>query len=150
MKKFIIPIVIFLMIVFTILLFTLNIINKSSTSINFEKLENTIEDNSKWIELSSEDFNSLLLGNYSSNILAIINSLEESIPVILQISDSKFSSDKEPGTFIVATCFDKDNNVYFYTYNQETSKYTKKLSSLNTILESATAVFILQDTEVLK
>lgn len=150
MKKFIIIIIMFLIIISTILLIVLNIINNSTTKINYEKLEDTIVDNSKWIELSTEDFNSLLLGNYSSNILKIINSLEESIPVILQISDSKFSTNKESGTFIVATCFDKNNNVYFYTYDLKSSTYTKKLSSLDTILESATAVFILEDTEVLR
>lgn len=106
-----------------------------------------ILDNSSWLNLSKSDFNSLLLETYSENILAIINSLENSTPVIIEVNGGKFSVENK-NNFIVASSFDDTGKVFIYLPSG--NNYTKATSSLEELLENAVRIFVINDEGVLK
>ena len=91
-----------------------------------------------------------MFNSYSPTMEKVITSLEESVPVIFKIYGSKFSNAKDGGSFIIASSFTSNNNVYIYYYDFSQKKYVKKTTSLPSILESATSVFICTNPEVLR
>ena len=59
-------------------------INDDNTSISsYKDYSNLIMENSSWKDFSENDFNSLVVKAYSTNVLSIIESLEKAIPVII-------------------------------------------------------------------
>jgi len=109
-------------------------------------LQEKILENSSWIQLTKDDFYGYLNGTYTPAVQAIIESLEEAVPVIFQTSNDKFGK-FENYTFIVASAFNTENKIYTYYYNSETNSYIKVLSSLENLLENAHAVYIYKETE---
>jgi len=105
-----------------------------------------ILNNSKWLKLTKEDLNGYLNGTITPSIQSIINSLENAIPVIFKITSNKFSN-VDGGTFIVASAFNSNNEIYVYYYDSETTKYEKTVSTLEFVLEDATDAFIYNGTE---
>ncbi len=149
MKKIAIIILIFLIIIASIFSYYLYSTSKSSTAVSSEQnleLYEKIVSNSSWIYLGKDDFNGYLNGTYTAPVKAIIESLEEAIPVILQTSNDKFG-DFENCTFIVASSFTSSNQVYVYYYNSETGSYSKSSVSLESLLEDVTAAYIYNETE---
>lgn len=148
MKKVAIFILIFLIIVASIFSFYLYSIynTDSAKSENDLALQEKILNNSSWITLKKEDLNGYLNGTYTPNVLSILNSLENAVPVIFQITSNKYSN-VDGGIFIIASAFNSNNQVYVYYYNPEINKYEKTVSSLEYILEDATAAFIYNETE---
>lgn len=148
MKKWILLIFTMIIIILSIsAIYILDLFPKDSANSNKElALQEQILSNSSWIELKNEDFYGYLNETYTPSILAIINSLENAVPVIVQITSNKFSN-VDGGIFIVASAFTSDNQVYVYYYNPETNKYEKTTASLDFILEDATAAFIYNETE---
>ena len=148
MKKVIITSITFILILVSIFSFYLYYAsNSTSTDLEQESvLDGKILSNSSWITLEKEDFNGYLNGTYTPSILSIINSLENAVPVIFQITSNKYS-DIDGGIFIVASAFNTQNNVFVYYYNPETNNYEKTVSSLEFILEDASAAFIYNETE---
>jgi len=152
MKKILILILIFLIIICSSLTYVLYLSNQpEDTNIeNYDELKSKILNNSEWISLSSDELNSYMFNSYSPTMEKVITSLEESVPVIFKIYGSKFSNAKDGGSFIIASSFTSNNNVYIYYYDFSQKKYVKKTTSLPSILESATSVFICTNPEVLR
>jgi len=149
MKKIVILSLIFLIVVATIFSIYLYSDNKSSPELIVDSgLQEKILNNSSWITLSNEDLNGYLNGTYTPSVLSILNSLENAVPVIFQITSNKYSG-VDGGIFIVASAFNSNNNVYVYYYNPETNAYEKTASSLEYILEDAISAFIYNETEEL-
>lgn len=121
--------------------------NGREKEIVYTNYSDLILDNSSWISVTKNDFNSLVLKTYSENILTIINSLEESLPVIVEVNGGRFSIENK-NNFIVASSFDTNGDVYIYLPNGD--NYTKTSSSLEELLENAARVFVINDEEVLK
>ena len=147
MKKVFILIIIILSFLL-ILLSSLFLYNFSDTkNIEYKDYSNIILDNSSWVNLNKEDFNSLVLKTYSENILAIINSLENSKPIIFEVHGGKFSNENK-NNFIVASSFIDSNNIYIYV-SLSNNTYEKRITSLEEVLENAVRFFIINDEEVL-
>ena len=106
-------------------------------------LQEKILNNSSWTYLSNEDLTGYINGTYTPAVQSIVSSLEEAIPVIFKTQNGKFKN----STYIVASAFDTSNNIYVYSYNKETDKYSKTSVSLESLLEDAIAVFIYNGTE---
>lgn len=144
---------IFIIFIFCFLLILLLSLLLHSTSNESEKekvyadYSQLILDNSSWITFTKNDFNSLLLKTYSENILTIINLLENSIPVIVEVNGGKFSPENK-NNFIVASSFDVNGKVYVYLPNE--NNYIKAVSSLEELLENAVRVLVINNEEVLK
>jgi len=151
MKKLLILLLSVLIIVSLILAYTLYLSNKPAETIvkNYDDLKSKILNNSEWYSLSSDDLNSYLFNSYTSTVEKIIISLEESVPVIFKIYGDRFSNAKN-GSFVVASAFTPNNDVYIYYYDFSKKEYIKKPIPLSSLLDSATSVFILKNLEVLK
>lgn len=150
MKKILIFVLIFLIIICSSLTYILYLSNqpKDTSTTNYDDLKTKILNNSEWISLSSDDLNSYMFNSYTSTMEKVITSLEESVPVIFKIYGSKFSNAKNGGSFIIASSFTSNNDVYIYYYDFSQEKYVKNTTSLLSILESATSVFICTNPEV--
>lgn len=149
MKKIIIAAIFFLIFVFFVVFMAFNFLNKKNDTTNtYEDLQQKIINNSYWLTLSKDDINGYIAKSYTDTMKKVINSLEESIPVIFQISGSKFSNN-ENGSFVVVSAFTPSNDVYIYYYDFSKNKYVKKTSTLSDVLENATNVFICTNPEVL-
>ena len=115
-------------------------INTDDTSISYYKdYSNLIMENSSWEDFSENDFNSLVVKAYSTNVLSIIDSLEKAIPVIIEVQGGQFSVTKN--NFIIASSFNSSNKVVIYLKNGDS--YIKKSISIESLLENATRFFIL-------
>lgn len=149
MKKIIIFMLILLIMIISVLGFYLckpSISDDANSSKEDLALQEKILKNSSWLALKDEDLNGYLNGTYTDSILSIINSLENAVPVIFQITSNKFSN-IDDGIFIIASAFDTKNDVYVYYYNPEINKYEKTTASLAYLLEDAAAAFIYNGTE---
>ncbi len=150
MKKIIIAIILFLIFVVLALFLTFSFLNKeANVKNNYEDLQQKIINNSKWLALSQDDINGYIGNTYTDTMKKVVNSLEEAIPVIFQISGSKFSNSTD-GSFIIVSAFTPSNNVYIYYYDFSRKKYVKETTTLSSVLENATNVFICTNPEVLK
>lgn len=150
MKKIIIAVISFLIFVFLALFIAFNFLaKKTDTKNTYEDLQQKIINNYKWVTLSNDDINGYVAKSYTDTMKKVNSLLEESIPVIFQISGSKFSNN-ENGSFVVVSAFTPSNDVYIYYYDFSTKKYVKKTSTLSAVLENATNVFICTNPEVLK
>lgn len=137
--KIIILILIFGIITIIAILFLIKI-NTDDTSISYYKdYSNLIMENSSWEDFSENDFNSLVVKAYSTNVLSIIDSLEKAIPVIIEVQGGQFSVTKN--NFIIASSFNSSNKVVIYLKNGDS--YIKKSISIESLLENATRFFIL-------
>ena len=152
MKKTLIFTLIFLIIVCSSLTYVLYLSNqpKDTSITSHDDLKSKVLNNSEWIALSSDDLNSYMFNSYTPTMEKVITSLEEAVPVIFKIYGSKFSNAKDGGSFIIASSFTSNNDVYIYYYDFSQEKYIKKTTSLLSILEAATSVFICTNPEVLK
>lgn len=146
MKKIFILIVIMLCLIL-IMLSSLLLYKTEEEVIIPKDYSEIILSNSSWITLDNSDFNSLLLNTYSDKILTIINSLENSIPIIIEVHGGQFSKENR-NNFIVASAFDASNNVYSYIPTDES--YEKITTSLEILLENAVSFLVINDEEVLK
>lgn len=118
-------------------------INDDNTSISsYKDYSNLIIENSSWKDFSENDFNSLVVKAYSSNVLSIIESLEKAIPVIIEVQGGQFSLTKN--NFIIASSFNSSNKVIIYLKNG--NSYIKKNISIESLLENATRFFILDSS----
>lgn len=106
-------------------------------------LQQVILKNSNWYTLSSEDLNGYLNSTYTSTVQLIINSLEESYPVIFKTCNNKFGTEN----FVVASAFTSNNKIYVYCYNREAKNYSKSTCLLENLLEDSIAVYIYNETE---
>ena len=152
MKKILILTLIFLIIICSSLTYILYLANKPAdqTINNYDDLKSKILNNSEWVTLSSDELNSYMFNSYTPTMEKVITSLEESVPVIFKIYGSKFSNSKDGGSFIIASSFTLNNSVYIYYYDFSQEKYVKSTTSLLSILESASSVFICTNPEVLR
>lgn len=118
-------------------------INDDNTSISsYKDYSNLIMENSSWKDFSENDFNSLVVKAYSTNVLSIIESLEKAIPVIIEVQGGQFSLTKN--NFIIASSFNSSNKVVIYLKNG--NSYIKKNISIESLLENATRFFILDSS----
>ncbi len=146
MKKIIILTVVVLC--FTlILIFSIALYNKPTNKTTYKDYASLITSNSSWIDLNNSDFNSIILKTYSDKILSFIDSLENGIPVIVELEGGKYC---EPGknNFVVASGFTTSNAISIYSKSDDS--YNKLFTSLEELLEYATRFFIINDAEVLK
>lgn len=145
MKK-IILLVILLLCFMLIFLASLLLTNKEADMpIKYNDYSESILSSSSWVDLDSSDFNSLILGSYSINMSNIINSLEEAIPVIVEVYGGQFSNSNR-NNFIVVSRFDENGNVNIYVPNGN-GEYDKKVSSLEEVFENAVRFFITNNKE---
>lgn len=120
---------------------------KEDDVVTYNDYSSVILNNSSWVTLDKSDFNSLILMTYSNNILDIISSLENAIPVIFEVNGGQFSKDNK-NNFIVVSAFDTNNTVLAYAKVDD--GYEKFNSSLEEILENATRFFIINDEEAVR
>lgn len=146
MKKIFILIIAILCFVL-ILLASLFLYDKPETEVQYRDYSEIILSNSSWINLDKSDLNSLLLKTYSNNILTIIDSLENSIPIIVEVNGGQFAKENK-NNFIVASAFASSSNIYIYV-PKENGTYEKGISSLEVLLENAVRFFVINDEEVL-
>lgn len=146
MKKIFILVIIMLSLIL-IMLSSLFLYDESEETIVTKDYTDIILSNSSWSDFSKSDFNSLLLKTYSDNVLSILSSLEDAIPVIVEVNNGKFSEENK-NNFIVMSSFASSSNVYIYLCNG--TSYEKKITSLESILENTVRFFMIDNKEVLK
>lgn len=147
MKKIyilIICILFFCLLLLGSLLLTIN--DNSKEVIAYRDLSSNILEDSVWIELEKSDLNSLILKTYSNNILDIITSLENAIPVIFEVNGGQFA-DSNKNNFIIVSSFDSENTVSVSLPSGNNS-YISKSTTLEEVLEDATRFFISKGKEV--
>lgn len=147
MKKILILIISILLFLIVLLVYAIFSNPDKSEEIKWRDYSEIIQNNSSWITLDKSDYNSLLLKTYSHNILSIIGSIEEAVPVIVEVEGGLFSED-EKNNFLVVSAFASDENVYFYRKDKD--GYIKGIASLSRILEDATRFFVIDSEEVLQ
>lgn len=146
MKKIFILIIAILCFV-VIMIASLFLYDTPETEVTYRDYSEIILNNSSWVTLEKSDFNSLLLKTYSDNILTIISSLENSIPVIVEVNGGQFA--KENNNFIIASAFYSSSDLYAYVPT-DNDKYNKVITSLEALLENAVRFFVISDEEVLR
>lgn len=146
MKKIIILTIVILCFTLVMIL-SIGFYNNSDDTIKYKDYTGIITFNSSWVELNNSDFNSIILKTYSDKILSFIDSLENGIPVIVELEGGKFCS---PGknNFVVASRFTTSD--YLTIYRKTDNSYEKLFTSLEELLEYATRFFVIDDMEVLK
>lgn len=147
MKKLFISLIL-VFVFLAILLLSVFIDTPSKKEVVYKDFSEIILKNSSWVNLEKSDLNSIILLTYSDNVLRIIDSLENSIPVIFEVNGGKFSKENK-NNFIVASSLASSNTAYIYVPDT-TSEYTKLAISLEELLENATRFFIINDKEVLE
>lgn len=145
MKK-IIMLTVFVLCFTLIMIFYLMFYNEPQEEVKYKDYTEIITSNSSWIDLEKSDFNSLILKTYSNKVLTFIDSLENGVPVIIELEGGKLCETGK-NNFIVASAFSSSDNVTVYMKSD--NSYTKLLISLEELLEYATRFFLLNNTEVL-
>jgi len=102
--------------------------------------------NGEWISLTSKDIDLLSNDNYTDNIKQIISSLENGIPVILQVNGGILDK-SGTGNYITLSAFDKEGNVI--TYIKGKNEFQKASIDFYLALENASAAFIITNEESL-
>lgn len=145
MKK-IIMLTVFVLCFTLIMIFYLMFYNEPQEEVKSKDYTEIITSNSSWIALEKSDFNSLILKTYSNKVLTFIDSLENGVPVIIELEGGKLCETGK-NNFVVAAAFSSSDNVTVYMKSD--NSYTKLLISLEELLEYATRFFLLDNTEVL-
>ena len=146
MKK-IITLTVILLSLTLILIFSLLFYKQPTNEVKYKDYTEIIKSDSSWVNLNKSDFNSIILKTYSDKILSFINSLENGIPVIVELEGGKFCSSGK-NNFVVASCFTTSD--YLTIYQKTDNSYEKLFTSMEELLEYATRFFIIDDAEVLK
>lgn len=145
MKK-IIMLTVFVLCFTLILIFSLVFYHKPQEEVKYKDYTEIITSNSSWITFEKSDFNSLILKTYSDKVLSFIDSLENGVPVIVELEGGKLCETGK-NNFVVASAFSSSDNVAVYMKSD--SSYTKLLISLEELLEYATRFFLIDNMEVL-
>lgn len=147
MKKIIILTIIILCFTLTIIFSITLLYDKPVNETAYRDYTDLIVSNSSWVELDNSDFNSVILKTYSDKILSLIASLENGVPIIVELEGGKYC---EPGknAFVVASCFTETDAITIY--EKSNNSYNKLSTSLEGLLEYAKRFFIINDAEVLK